>query len=352
MTTSPTPPEHQWTCNIDAQEVAGALREAARVVILTHSKPDGDAVGAAVAAARTLRLIGVEATPVFTGPWVHAFDEIIEDTPVLHSGVESIDAGALGDPDLVLIVDTGSWSQVADARSFLQIRAERTIVVDHHLQGDADIASRRLIDPTAPAACEIIARVCAHLLETDAPSLPRDVAEPLYLGLATDTGWFRHSNVTPRSMRLAGDLLEAGVRHPRIFQIVEQRDRVQRLLLMARALASLELHADERVALMTLTPDDFEACGAGPEDTGGFSDKPLAAESVLVGAMCIAFDDEQTKVSLRSKTGPDGRPSVDVNEVARALGGGGHAQAAGVKINAPIEEARRRLLSALLDTLR
>jgi phosphoesterase RecJ-like protein len=341
-----------WTSTLDAPEAARILRAASTVSVLTHSKPDGDAVGSSLALARALRLAGVDATPVYAGPWVHAFDDIIADTPVIHTGVEGVKRGDLGDPDLVAIVDTGSWSQITEAREFVAARAERTIVIDHHLQGDPDIAPRRLLDTRAAAACEILAPVCAAILDTTVAALPREVAEPLYLGVATDTGWFRHSNVTPRTMRVAADLLEAGVRHAALFQIIEQRDRVARLFLLGRALHGVELHADNRVAIMTLSHDDFKAAGAGPEDTGGISDKPLVVESVLVSALLTAHDPGRTKISLRSKTGPDGRPSLDVNEVARVFGGGGHAQAAGARIEAPIDEARSRLLKALLEALR
>lgn len=349
MTTNGAP---GWACTLTVDDAARAIRAASRVVLLTHSKPDGDAIGATLALARALRLAGVDAAPAYSGPWVHAFDEIVGDTPIIHTGAEAIDRGDLGDPDLVVVVDTGSWSQVAEARAFLRARAERTIVVDHHLQGDPDMTPRRLLDTTAAAACEILAPVCAAILDTPVSRLPREVAEPLYLGVATDTGWFRHSNVRPRTLRIAADLLEAGVRHAMLFQIVEQRDRAARLLLLGRALHGVELHADGRVALMTLTREDFQAAGAGPEDTGGISDKPLAVETVIVSALLTAFDAGHTKISLRSKAGPDGRAALDVNQLAGALGGGGHAQAAGVRLDLPIDEARGRLLGALLDILR
>lgn len=341
-----------WTSTIDARDIVADLKTASSVVVLTHGKPDGDAIGASLALVRTLRHAGADAAAAYWGPWVHAFDDIVGDTPVHHTGVEAIARGDLGDPDRVVIVDTGSWSQVADARPFIEARRDRATVIDHHLQGDPDIAERRLIDATAAAACEILAPICAGLLDTEVGDLPRDVAEPLYLGVATDTGWFRHSNVRPRTMRIAADLLEAGVRHAALFQIIEQRDRVGRLFLLGRALHGVELHADNRVAVMTLTREDFDEAGAGPEDTGGISDKPLVVESVLVSALLTSFEPGRTKISLRSKTGPDGKPSLDVNEVARTLGGGGHAQAAGARLDLPIDEARSRLLGALLDMLR
>ena len=341
-----------WTSTVEPRDIVADLRAARSALVITHAKPDGDAIGASLALVRTLRHIGVDAACAYWGPWVHAFDEIVGDTPAHHTGPEAIARGDLGDPDRLVIVDTGSWSQVADARAFIEARRDRTTVIDHHLQGDPDVADRRLIDTTAAAACEILAPVCAGLLDAGISDLPRDIAEALYLGVATDTGWFRHSNVRPRTMRIAADLLEAGARHAALFQIIEQRDRVGRLFLLGRALRAVELHADNRVAVMTLTRDDFEESGAGAEDTGGISDKPLVVESVIVSALLTSQEPGRTKISLRSKTGPDGKPSLDVNEVARTLGGGGHAQAAGARLDLPIDEARSRLLGVLLDMLR
>jgi phosphoesterase RecJ-like protein len=119
----------------------------------------------------------------------------------------------------VVIVDTGSWSQLHDYRPWIDAQHDKTALIDHHLSGNAEVSPRRLIDTGAAAACEIVAGLCVPLLGPGfARDLPREVAEPLYLGLATDTGWFRHSNVTPAVMRLAADLLEAGVDHERLIE--------------------------------------------------------------------------------------------------------------------------------------
>jgi phosphoesterase RecJ-like protein len=181
--------------------------------------------------------------------------------------------------------------------------------------------------------------------------LPTEVAEPLYLGLATDTGWFRHSNVSPTALRLAAELLEAGVDHAKLYEMVEQRDRVSRLRLMSRALNSLEMHHGDKVAVMTLLLKDFEECRAAATDSAGFSEIPLAAEKVKVSVLITeAFrtegaDNQQiTKVSFRAKSGPGG---VNVGAVAASLGGGGHIPAAGAKLSCAVPEAKRRVVEAL-----
>jgi phosphoesterase RecJ-like protein len=249
-------------------------------------------------------------------------------------------------------VDTGSWSQLHEVREWLISRYDMVAIIDHHRQGDADVASRRVIRVEVAAVSEPVAELCQMILGLDSTSkLPREVAEPLYLGLATDTGWFRHSNVSPTAMRLAADLLQAGADHARLYECVEQRDRVSRLRLMARALSSLEMHHNDQVAVMTLTLRDFEECRAAPTDSAGFSDLPLSAHKVRVSVMITeAFRTEGspasniTKISFRAKSGPNG---VNVAEIAARLGGGGHIPAAGAKLSCGLEEAKRRVLEAL-----
>jgi bifunctional oligoribonuclease and PAP phosphatase NrnA len=340
-----------WDSTIDLPALAAWVRSRKRVVVLTHVKPDGDAVGSTIAVTRALNSLRAGmATPWYFGPLPDWFTEIVRATP--HRVLTEKDRAEhdhAEDPDGVLILDTGTWSQLHEVREWLLARPEMCAILDHHKQGDADVASRRVVRTDAAAVCEPAAELCRMLLGVkETRQLPRDIAEPLYLGLASDTGWFRHSNVTPGAMRLAADLLEAGVDHARLYEMTEQRDRPARLRLMARALQSLELHRNDSVALMMLRQSDFHDAHAAPTDSGGFVELGLGIASVKVSVlMTEAFVNEGgciTKVSMRSKSSPD---SPDVNEATKRLGGGGHVRAAGAKVSADLETTRRRVLEAL-----
>lgn len=345
----------RWGTTTTLEELARWLSGCSRVVVLTHSKPDGDAAGATLALARALRHAaarrggsGDPATVWYDGPTPVWLNELAGDTPVRVT--EADDTPHPGEADAIVIVDTGSWSQLDRFRAWLHPRREKAAVIDHHLQGDADVAPRRVVDTGAAAVCEPVAELCRLLLGLgSAAELPRDVAEPLYLGLATDTGWFKFSNVSASAHRLAADLLDAGADHSWLYTSTEQQDRAARICLMARALSSLELHHGGRAALMTLTRKDFDECGAGPGDSSGFAEIPASIASVRVVAMLTEAEPSRgsgpmTKVSMRSKGDPDG---VDVNDVTRKLGGGGHARAAGVRLNCSLSEAKRKILEAL-----
>lgn len=340
-----------WISNTTLDTIATELRDASTIVLLTHEKPDGDAVGSTLALARALTRIGISATPVFIGAWSPRFDPIVKATRVMFLDNDP-DLSALPEPDRIVITDTGSWSQLAKVRPWLESRTSRAIVIDHHLHGDGDTAPMRHIETAVAAVCQTIAELCRLLLCVDRVNeLPAFVAEPLYLGLATDTGWFRHSNVTPDVLRMAADLIEAGADHAKLYRLTEQMDDPCRLKLIGRALASMELHANNAAATIVITHDDLKECGANQDDTGGLTDILLTMAPVRVGATLIEVSDTRTKISFRSKTGSNGLSTVDVNQIARQLGGGGHAQAAGARVDMPIAQARQRVAALLSESL-
>lgn len=347
----------EWTSNITPAQIADWIRDQKSLLVLTHAKPDGDALGSSIALARAINLMTETSGAVSTAEcWYAAPMPSWSKTVIGNTKAKTIEdhqslPGAF-DPTGILITDTGSWNQLAPFAEFLKSRLDRTTIIDHHLQGDAEIASRRLLDTAAAAAVQPVAEICCNLLGLDSPAdLPLDIATPLYIGLATDTGWFKHSNVDARVMHLAGQLLDAGVCHTSLFAMLYQRDRISRFKLMARALESMEVIKEKHAAIMTVTLQDFKDTKAGPGETGGFVDLPQSVAAIRVVAILTEQKDAEgtfTKISLRSK--PDeweGKPAVDVNAVCNSLGGGGHARASGAKIRKPLAEAKAMLIAAL-----
>lgn len=350
-------PTGSWRGTVSVNEMADWIGSMRTAVLLTHVKPDGDAMGSTLALARAINLLrkttgAVSAAECWYGaPMPEWAPELAKSSKIRVIEPGQPTPGAF-DPEAVIICDTGSWNQLEPSRVFIEERLERTAIIDHHLQGDAEIADHRLLDTTAAAAVQPVAAVCCRLLGLASPAkLPLEVATPLYVGLATDTGWFRHSNVDARVMRLAADLLDAGVDHIGLMERIEQNDRPSRLRLMQRALATMELVPSKYAAVMSLTTADFRESGAAPGESGGFVDLPRTVPTIRVTALLTEQEDAQgvfTKVSLRSKaTGWDGREPVDVNAVCQTLGGGGHARASGARIRAPLAEAKRMVIEAL-----
>lgn len=344
-----------YTFNSTAQQIAAWLKGRKKVIICTHAKPDGDALGSTTGLSRALAHAGVSSEVWLIGPFPSWTDQVLGHTHVKKLSSDATTVPPSGnEADGIVVCDTGSWNQVEGLRPWLTGKADRTVILDHHLHGHPEMASQRLIVTNAAAASHVVADVATALLGlAETAPLPKDVAEPLYLGLATDTGWLRFSNVTPATLRLAARLIESGVDHPSLYEMVEQQQKPTRPVLLGRALSSLTMHHGKTVALMTLRDSDLRALGAVGEDTGGFSEPVMAVAGVRVVATLTemppppsapAGSGTLVKVSLRSKPGPN---AVDVAEIANRLGGGGHARAAGIKLFMSVEDAQRTIIDAL-----
>lgn len=345
-----------YTNNATPHQIVERLRHARSVFVVTHRKADGDALGSTLALVRTLRHLDHDATAVFPGPWIDVFDCLLHETPRIHLHEQDDPSAAFAqnEPDAIVLVDTGSRQQLGAACEWVERRADRAIIIDHHASGDEHLAPVRWIDPPSSAAAEMVAQVCVELLRVkSSASLPLDVAEPLYLGIATDTGWFRYSNTRSDTMRLAADLLDAGVDHNRLMRVSEQSDPPQRVFLLARALNTLRLDENQQIATLVIRRKDLHDLGLENSDSGAINDRILSVATVRATAIITEVDANSCKASLRSKPPlTDDEPDVDVNVVAQQFGGGGHRRAAGARLTLPVDQARDAIVGAIARQLR
>jgi phosphoesterase RecJ-like protein len=255
---------------------------------------------------------------------------------------------------MVVVVDTGAWGQLAPMRKYLEPRVDRTLLIDHHLSGDVP-AKWKYIDSTSAATCEIIAQLIDEIArhEHQSPNRMLDpiVSDALFVGIASDTGWFRFSNTRPFTHELAARLIRQGVDHAALYAQLEQGDRPEKLKLQIRALESLRLLANNTIAMMVLRASDFVETGAQAEETERLVDIPQTVATVQVVVLITEPPDEQGKsapplirMSFRSKPGKD---AVNVAELAAQFGGGGHARAAGAKVPGPLDVVVARVAEAL-----
>ena len=336
-----------YASTASAQRLADRLRAAGRLLVTTHDKPDGDAIGSAMALVRAARACGVDARAWFAGP----FDPSLG---VLFAGErpgrapESIPDG---DFDLVAVVDTGSWSQLEHLGPWIKARIDRCIGVDHHRSGDTGFADR-IVDTACASCTQALVPVLDALgVRFDAPGSggAGSIAEALFAGLATDTGWFRFSSADAPVFALASRLLAAGVEKDRLYRQLEETARPQRLGLLARALGGMRWLADGRAALMTLSPQDFAHSSGSAEDLAGVVNAPMTVGAVEVSALLSQNEPGPVvKVSLRSKPPmAKGAAFVDVNRLAGEFGGGGHVHAAGAKFRGSMAEAAKAVADAI-----
>lgn len=310
------------------------LDEVHRPLLISHARPDGDALGGLAGLDLALRRRGQEPTVALFDvfPRRYAFLEGLTTWQNWDAAREVL----AGECDAVVILDTCSLSQLEPIVDYLR-SAPRILVVDHHGTRD-EIGARegdlRVIDERAGAACLIL----AEWIRAAGVALDASIATALFVGIATDCGWFRYSNTDGRLMRVAAELLEAGVPMQGIREAIYQQDEPARLRLLARALRSLQLHADDALATMELRAADFEAAGADMTMTEDFVNEPLRLGCVETSVLLTDAGEGVIRANFRSKR------ALDVSALASRFGGGGHARAAGARLRGSWEQVVPRLI--------
>jgi phosphoesterase RecJ-like protein len=333
----------QAPINDESQTIADILAKAKRVLVTTHVRPDGDALGSTAAIVLGMRQLKVDAEVLLLShlPTKYAF--IYNENGIVHHDAEAgWPAGlSLERFDCLLVVDTGTWSQLPGLQERIKSWNVPKLVMDHHLTQE-EWAAHKWVDTTAAAAGEIV----AEMLDRWHVTLDAAMATALYLAITSDTGWFQFSNTRPFTLRLAARLIEAGVDTDRMYQLLYQNERAERVALQARAMQSLELLAGKRLAVMVIRQSDFVETGSKVPDTENLINIPLQIASVQVSMLLVEPNDHgPVRVSLRSKG------AVDVARLAEKFGGGGHARAAGLKVEGQLGDARESVVSALLAQL-
>lgn len=339
----------EYVSTFDLRSAAQWILERDDFLITSHAKPDPDAFGSVLGLCGVLSKLGKKVTPVLMPPVPAVFAQ-------LHGSCEAkVIAPGQMPPETayVIVADTGARSQVAPIVPYLDQRLERTLILDHHLSGDLEAVYRH-VDTSCSATCELVwllARELKGIVGKDL--IDQGTAEALFAGLVADTGWFRYSNARPITHDVAADLMRRGVDHTKTVQIFEQSERLAKVQLMTRALASLEFFCDGKAAVMSICAKDFVETGATGDETERFTDLPQMVGSVEVVIMLVEMPAEGGKtgpirVSLRSKPGVN---PVNVSKLAGIFGGGGHARAAGAKVNGSLAEAREKVMGEVKKAL-
>jgi phosphoesterase RecJ-like protein len=300
------------------QEIAAALRTSRSVLIVCHVGPDGDCVGSALALALALDVLAV--------PWtVGSADGV----PAILQFLPSSARVVAVPPQDVLETSVAMECSTPDrAGAFAPaLMAARTVInLDHHLS-NSEYGTIVYWDTGAAAAGEQVHEIIRAL---GVPLTP-EMAECLLAAVVTDTGVFRYPNVTPQVLRRAADLVEAGGSIHKIVEQVYETKTASSLRLLGHALAGLQVSADGQAAWTIITPALMADAGAIPEETTGITGTLRQIHGVRV-ALMFEQTAEGVRVSIRSR---DGARS---NVIAEALGGGGHAGAAGFTMQGTLDE--------------
>jgi len=299
-------------------------------LITSHVDPDGDAVGSSLGLKHALQEMGKTAEVVLESPLPETLAFLPGASTIRRPGdVTKQYASAF-------LVDSSSADRAGQVLTRCLAPNAQVAVIDHHWGNDG-FGHVRLVNPEASATAELI----YDLIELLRVPISPEIAECLYTGILSDTGGFRFANTSSRTLRVAARLVEHGARAARVAEALYATKTAPSLRILGLALASLQTRSGGRIGAMSISLDMFEKAGAKPEDADGIVQYAKALAGARVGILLQETAKDEIRASLRS----DG--SVDVNQVASEFGGGGHRNAAGLRVRGGLGQVREDLIRAL-----
>lgn len=312
-----------------ASAIADAIRARQSFILTSHARPDGDAIGSQLALALAMDHLGKSVRMVDRDP-----------APLPYRGFPGVDRievapEATGEADAVVLLECSD----PDRPEVAGLDRYTLVNVDHHL-GNTMYGAINWFDPSAAACGEMVAEII------DALGVPwtKEIATHLYLAISTDTGGFRFGPITGRTFEICRRIADTGLDLPTLSRQIFDSYSLGRVKLMGALLGGMELHCDNRLAVLSYDDTLLEAHGATPDDTEGLVNVPLGAREI-VAVVLFKAQNGTLRLSLRSKG------AVDVRSVAARWQGGGHRNAAGCTIDASLDDARPPLIEAMAEAI-
>jgi phosphoesterase RecJ-like protein len=320
--------------NASFHEIAGAISRANRVAILSHVRPDCDAIGSQLALALSLQHLGKEVSTWNEDGLPDSFRFLRKSDLIRPPPIEPRDF------EVVIALDTASQQRLGTALGAIR-HAEKWINIDHHASnpGYGDLV---YIDTLAPATGQII----YEFLKAEKLPLTYEGADALYAAISTDTGSFRYPNTTARTFEIASELIKAGVNAGAISNKLYESYPKRRVQLLGEILQRASFDAGDQVASMALTNETKKRLSIHPDDIDGLIDYVRCVDTVVVALFFEELPEAKIRLSARSK---DDR--IDVNKICGEFGGGGHPRAAGARIRGNLEAVRNQVLKRVFHEI-
>lgn len=320
--------------NCGLAEIAEALRSHQSFVIMSHIRPDGDALGCELAMAICLLEMGKNVTVWNEDGMLEKFRflpraELVQRPPDQPQ-----------DFDVAIALDTATQERVgACLKAVGQVKL--WINIDHHISnnGYGDLA---YIDSSAPAAGQIL----YELFRSQDLPFTYEMADNLFVAISTDTGSFQYPNTSARSFEIGAELVKAGVNVGKLSQLVYESYPLRRIELLRSVLNTMKIGCHGKLASFTLSLATVQQIGAKAEDNEGLIDYIRAIDGVVVAAFIEELQDGKVRISLRSKD-----PRIDVCKICTQFKGGGHTLAAGARIRGTLAEVEAKVLKAISDEI-
>lgn len=311
-------------------QVVELIENKQKFAITTHVRPDGDGVGSSLGLCWLLHSLGKSAEVI-----------VRDDVPLAYQTLPG--AGDIrkllkidAEYDAVFVIECSDIARPG----IIDLDNQFTVNIDHHATC-GHFGTINWIDPTASAVGEMIYNLCKAI----GGRVTREIAECLYMALVTDTGSFHFPNTTDRTLKVASELIKAGVKPADISEAVYNNYPWSRIELMRQVLNTVQRDASGRVAWMRQTLEMKEVSGAVDGDNNGFVNMPLAAREVVAALYMREVGPESYRVSLRSKG------EINVAKIAEKFGGGGHKNAAGLRVDGNWDEKENEIVSAMIEAV-
>jgi phosphoesterase RecJ-like protein len=323
-----------------SKDPVNLIRQAKQVVLVTHIKPDGDALGSLFGLADVLRAMDKKVLCFLEEevPQLYRFLPGRQQVVTSFAAVGDFIRAAGGDV-LTIALDCGDMKRLGKHGPRLR-ESHPFMVIDHH-RGNNGFGDVNWIEPHRSSTGEMV----FDLADTLGVELSEAAATCLYTAIITDTGSFRYASTSSHTYRIAARLVECGARPGQINEKLYDSYPLKRLQLMQQVLTTLQMFADDRIGVISVSREMLEQTGASLEDTENFINLPRAVETVQV-AVFLKEGKNMISVSLRSRGG------CDVSLVAARFGGGGHALASGFRRDGvTLAEVRSQVLRAVITQL-
>src|SRR5450631_3487198 len=315
-------------------EIGRVLRAHQRFAVLSHVRPDGDALGSQLALALSLQQLGKDVT-------VWNEDGLLEKYNFLPGGERLTQPPREPqDFDVAVALDTATQNRLGTAGESVR-HAKTWINIDHHASnpGYGDLV---YIDPTSPATGQIL----FELIQNQQLPIDPAIAENLFVAISTDTGSFQYPNTTARTFEIGAELVRGGVDVGRVSKLLYENYPRRRTELLRELLGTMRFEAGGKIASFSLSLKGAADLNVKPEDNEGLIDHLRAIQGVIVAVFFEELTDGKVRVSMRSKS-----EAVDVSAICQKFGGGGHKLAAGARVRGTLAEVEQKILEGICDVI-
>ena len=314
--------------------IAEEIGKSRTIAVLSHVRPDGDAIGSQLALALSLSALGKTVNAWNEDGFPEAFSFLQKSELVT---APPTDARTF---DLVIALDTATRDRLGTSLRAIK-QANCWVNIDHHASNPR-YGDLNYLDLTAPATGQIV----FELIQDQGYPLNLEIAEALFVAISTDTGSFRYRNTSARTFEVVAELVRRGVDVAHISHYLYESQPKRRVLLLHELLQNAHFYAGDRIGTMGLTLEKKKQLEIQPADTDGLIDVVRGIETVVVAILFEELENERVRVSMRSKDA-----EIDVNKICGEYGGGGHPLAAGARIRGSLDDVEKMIADRVSDEI-